>query len=320
MVLTDEEKALKYPRKVEGWNVFDTVLVNIVSIPMWQAVSWFLAAIGTFVAGFTGYSAVQALILTVFVFLAVPMWRFFIFETLFESRPYITERNEDYWDKEVYAGRFLFRFIIFWFIVLFACLQQWEFTVTDFVIVSTYDHAVLCVLWIMTDLCFAVYHQFNHVYNYKRHKWHHTLAKPTALQPCEFFGFGVYDATGHVVCFLIASVITYYGMFTYNSHQFWMGCIQWIIAGQIHHGGKDVDANIIVGLEFLRRAAGFKITMPYLHDLHHSETHCNFGMTGFGDVLYGFCAEMPLAELRALNQEKDSKRAKVTVTTTNKTD
>jgi len=63
---------------------------------------------------------------------------------------------------------------------------------------------------------------------------------------------------------------------------------------------------MVVGMEFVRRLAGQKATMTYLHDVHHQCTNYNFGMTGLTDKLLGTLAEgYPFA--RAAPKGEDAK-------------
>jgi len=308
-----------YEARQQPW-LFKTILTNIGSAAYWQLVDWAIALITQYVH--TDYliltSGLQSLIMLVLNTLLVVGTRFILFEGIYKNKEYVSPRKQR--DHE---DLFSYPYETFWFLLGWFCMYNMPIESQSFEILTFKEHVQLCFLWILTDCWFASYHYMNHCWFYGpktlvHHKEHHAFAKPTSWQPVDHFT--TVDGSGHVLCYLIASAITQFGVFGFSQKIYFMAMFQWMIAGQIHHGGKDIDANIICGLEFVRRALGFHVHMAKLHDIHHTDTHYNFGMTGlFDEYVLGTYREVPAEHAKRMKASSKKKQMSTTYNGVNET-
>ena len=59
---------------------------------------------------------------------------------------------------------------------------------------------------------------------------------------------------------------------------------QWVLVGEMQHGGKDIEIDSIPFLEYIRKIF-ISENMSLLHDNHHSKFNINFSLTGFPDKI-----------------------------------
>jgi len=285
----------------------DTIAINAFAIVYWQIFAYFLFAINVVISketfGQTLASFLTAFVMELAISYGVTETRKLVFCGLYHDRPYCTPRPNEHpvlnklssLEAHPYFPYWLAFHICYFLAYPYSVAPEGSTLMDSFSnTISLVDWFVLAALWLVTDVIFTIYHRSNHVYNYKAHKPHHGLAHPTPYQPDDHFW--IFDGTGHVVCYMCGAFTVQMAMevigMEMTSMVWWLGCYQWMILGQIHHGGKDVDANMVVGMEFLRQGLGFTASMTYLHDVHHQCTNYNYGMTGMGDQwIFGTLAE-----------------------------
>jgi len=234
-----------------SWEVF--------YVAYWQAVLMGVTWIHHQVILWTRGIWTEILFSTIAVFYTILLTiytRYWLFEIYWSKVPYITPRETGTDLHNTSAGG-LYHYL--WILLAAIMFSHVKIDLKGSYILNVWDHIVLLVLWMATDTCFYFYHRFNHLYLKK----------------------------GHVVCFLVGAKLLCMTMEI--SNEVWLiGMMQWIIIGQLQHGGKTVDGTSwIFMLEPLRKLVGLK-EMALLHDHHHTSGYpVNFGMTGHCDYLCG---------------------------------
>jgi sterol desaturase/sphingolipid hydroxylase (fatty acid hydroxylase superfamily) len=116
------------------------------------------------------------------------------------------------------------------------------------------------------------------------HKVHHQLVKPTSHESGENFTF--VDGSTHIIVYFLNYLILKRIMF-FDDFLFVLTYSQWVIVGQLQHGGKDVvELDSIPFLEYTRRRF-VKESLCVLHDRHHTLFNKNYSMTGIPDRIFG---------------------------------
>jgi sterol desaturase/sphingolipid hydroxylase (fatty acid hydroxylase superfamily) len=220
--------------------------------------------------------------------------RLVLFEKIFASTPYITERPKGTRISSEYPA---WDHAAFWVTVGHTMIYNLRSLDYEFLSMSDFYQAV--VLYIATDLCFWVSHGIMHTKSFfypSFHKMHHSVHKPTSYEHCEKFTY--IDGISHMVCFwtayrILFCMAPYNPIFLANgtgliSNRLWLlACVQWYQVGQWQHGGKNIPSNQVPGLQIVMNMCGVKHRMCLLHDLHHTKFNYNFGMTGIWDKLFG---------------------------------
>jgi len=260
-------------------------LWEVFYVAYWQAVligiTWIHHQVISWTRGI--WTEILFAVIAVFYTILLTLYtRYWLFEIYWSKMPYITPRETGTDLHNTSAGG-LYHYL--WILLAAIMFSHVKIDLKGSYILNGWDHIVLLALWMATDTCFYFYHRFNHLYLKKIHKIHHSCALPTSCKNVE--EFHAFDACGHVICFLIGAKLLCMTMEI--SNEVWLiGMMQWIIIGQLQHGGKAVDGTSwIFMLEPLRKLVGLK-EMALLHDHHHTSGYpVNFGMTGHCDYLGG---------------------------------
>jgi len=210
----------------------------------------------------------------------VLIWgRYFVFEILHRDVPYATRRVVP--TKMVIFSKN--RFIVGTFIMCCGTILFYNRPFFQIGWLSIYDHVLLLLIWVVTDAFFFALHGAMHVpWLFKTfHYLHHqAVPRPNAFGKCE--EFTPIDGLMHFVEYVIATSLI--NLVIPISNEIWLlGVLQWLIIGQLQHGGKAIWQNQIPGLEIVRRLAGVKHSFCLQHDLHHTKVNSCFSMTGIYD-------------------------------------
>jgi sterol desaturase/sphingolipid hydroxylase (fatty acid hydroxylase superfamily) len=244
-----------------------------------------------------------------FAFTILLATRFYLFEFLHQSTPYISKRNEHNTNISRYE-RFCIlskhamtneKHCMFWSFIACICVQFPVRPLSLIVLPSLTTIQNLLVdtlgIFMLSDLCFYIFHRFCHVSSVFKHihRLHHSLRRPTSYTNCELFT--LLDGIGHVFVFqfgfylyytFLRNVPTYPDL--YNT--IWiMSGLQWFIFGQCEHGGKNIPIRLIPGLHILQFIFGIHTNTPKLHDLHHSLLTVNYSLSGIFDRWFGTLKE-----------------------------
>jgi sterol desaturase/sphingolipid hydroxylase (fatty acid hydroxylase superfamily) len=222
--------------------------------------------------------------LGIFIGIITPIYRYIVFEVIYKSTSYISNRPYDK-SFDLYN---LYKLIRFGNVV--------SLGLVSYMIVPTYDiefryisinDVYICILsFFVTDILFYFSHRTMHnrlVYNMLGHQEHHKLHKPTSYMIIE--NFTLTDGLSHIIVFY-ANYMLMRQIFHIDAFLFSLMYSQWVIIGQLQHGGKNIKLDSIPLLEYIR---GFfvKDTMCLLHDKHHSLYNKNYSMTGIPDKVFG---------------------------------
>jgi len=286
VVSTNEEKTTccSYVRYALS-NIVYYGLWEVLYIAYWQIVltgiTWVHHQVLAWTSGlvteilFSVFAVYYTILLTIYT-------RYWLFEIYWAKKPYISPRETGTDLHNTSAGG-LYHYL--WILLAAIMFSYVKMDLKRSYILNGKDHLVLLALWMATDTCFYCFHRFNHLCLLMIHKIHHSCALPTSCMNVE--QFHALDACGHVICYLVGSKLLFFTMDI--SFEVWLvGMMQWIIIGQMQHGGKAVDGTSwIFMLEPLRKLVGLK-EMSLLHDHHHtSGCPVNFGMTGHCDYFGG---------------------------------
>lgn len=215
---------------------------------------------------------------------AILVWsRVFVFEVLHRKTPYITQRHA------AKRARFFSRDRVMVTAFLAVCGTPLFYyrPVFDLYLLSLSDHALLLALWLLTDLFFFLLHgamHFRWLFRTFHYAHHQGVPRPNAYIDCDRFTY--IDALTHFVEYIIAYNLL--SLVVPLSNELWLvGIYQWLIIGQLQHGGKAIRQNQLPGLEIVRRLAGVGHSFCFQHDMHHLKVSANFSMTGIYDKWFG---------------------------------
>jgi sterol desaturase/sphingolipid hydroxylase (fatty acid hydroxylase superfamily) len=228
-----------------------------------------------------------AIAIAVSITVLTPTIRILVFEGLFAHVPYLTRRKKS-WDIYkpnpwcLYVPLFIGPYI-YWYVDSLRGVSPWEACFASLV-------------FVVVDCWFWVTHRLMHtriLYERLGHKRHHTLHAPTAFDAVE--NFTVADGLTHYLAFHMGfeTVRLFTRLFGITlSQQLWaLSLSQWVIVGQLQHGGKNIWIDSIPGVEWLRILTGFGQSLCNVHDLHHGLVSYNYSLTGFADVVAGTYVE-----------------------------
>lgn len=206
--------------------------------------------------------------------------RYFIFEVLYSSVPYIDKRKI----KENLPSIGIRTWIIF-LVLLVTGTQVFKDKKFEYRILTVEDLMMCLLIFITTDGVFYISHSIMHVKPFYTifHKLHHSIHKPTVWEQLEYFS--VIDGLSHIAVYAIAYT-TLSNYIHINNQIFFLSLSQWYIIGQMQHGGKAIEQNQLPGLRYIMKLFGIK-SMCLQHDLHHTKFSYNFCMTGIYDRLFG---------------------------------
>ena len=221
----------------------------------------------------------------VYIGIVTPIYRYIVFEVIYKSMPYISDRHH-----EATLGWYnLYRLIRLGNCIVLGVVSH-LIVPTDGIIIFRYispSDLCKCMLsFFVTDVLFYFSHRAMHnrlVYSLLGHQEHHKLHKPTSHMVIE--NFTIADGLSHIMVFYVSYVLMLQSLHI-DTFLFCLLYSQWIIIGQLQHGGKDIQLDSIPGFEFIRRGI-VKETMCFLHDKHHSLYNRNYSMTGIPDKLFG---------------------------------
>ena len=222
--------------------------------------------------------------LGIFIGIITPLYRFTVFEVIYKSIPYISVRPSEK-PCEWYNIYKLIRLgnVISLGLVSYVIVPMDDIVFRYISISDVYK----CILsFFVTDILFYCSHRTMHnrfVYNTLGHQEHHKLHKPTSHMIIE--NFTLTDGMSHVVVFYVNYMLMRQ-IFHIDAFLVSLMYSQWVIIGQLQHGGKDIQLDSIPFLEYIR-SLFVKDTMCLLHDKHHSLYNKNYSMTGIPDKVFG---------------------------------
>ena len=221
-------------------------------------------------------------ILGITVGIVVPVYRFIVFEIIYGRREYISEREV----KQRVSWSNMYLIIRIQTVVSLAIMSYFIApTSMDYRFIHVRDIIKSVISFYTTDAFFYISHRSMHnrlVYTFLGHKEHHKLIKPTSHVSSETFTFS--DGSTHLIVFWLSYSLLKH-CFDFDNFLFILTFSQWVIVGQMQHGGKDIiDLDSIPFLEYSRQIF-VKESMCMLHDRHHSLFNKNYSMTGIPDKL-----------------------------------
>ena len=222
--------------------------------------------------------------LGIFIGILTPLYRFFVFEVIYKSTSYISNRSYE----KSFSLCNLYKLIRLGNVVSlgFASYMIVPMDGIDFRYISISDVYICILSFFVTDILFYFSHKTMHirfVYNILGHQEHHKLHKPTSYMIIE--NFTLTDGLSHIIVFY-ANYMLMRKIFHIDVFLFSLMYSQWVIIGQLQHGGKNIHLDSIPFLEYIRRVF-VKDTMCLLHDKHHSLYNKNYSMTGIPDKVFG---------------------------------
>ena len=222
--------------------------------------------------------------LGIFIGILTPLYRYMVFEVIYKSTLYISDRSYEK-SFELYN---LYKLIRVGNVISLGLVSYIIVPVDDIVFryISIGDIYKCVLSFFVTDIFFYFSHRTMHnrfVYNTLGHQEHHKLHKPTSYMIIE--NFTLTDGMSHIIVFY-ANYILMRQIFHIDAFLFSLMYSQWVIIGQLQHGGKNIQLDSIPFLEYIR-SFFVRETMCLLHDKHHSLYNKNYSMTGIPDKVFG---------------------------------
>lgn len=219
-----------------------------------------------------------------FIAILTPIYRYIVFEVIYNTYPYITDGRND---KPIEWYN-LYRLIRIGNVVSLSLVSYMVVPIDAIIFryISINDICKCIMSFFVTDMLFYFSHKTMHnklLYNTLGHQEHHTLHKPTSHMIIE--NFTLADGMSHIVVYYLNYIILRQ-IFQFDTFLFCLSYSQWIIIGQLQHGGKNIEIDSIPFLNYIRNFF-IKETMCFLHDRHHSLYNKNYSMTGIPDRLFG---------------------------------
>ena len=215
--------------------------------------------------------------------LITPFYRLIIFEYIYNKQNYISKRQMkvvNFYDlpKELCS----FTNILTYSVVGYFLLSK----PYDYRIITVFDVCLCVTCFFITDIFFYCTHRLNHLpifYSSLGHKEHHKLVKPTSYELIE--NFTLADGLSHILAFCL-SIIVLSQFTSIDNYQYILMFSQWVLVGELQHGGKDIEIDSIPFVEHIRKLF-INQNMCLIHDTHHSIYNKQYSLTGIPDKVLG---------------------------------
>ncbi len=230
-------------------------------------------------------------ILGFWVILCVPFCRFLVFEVVYLNTAYITPRQDRKWKDLCFTDMYPP-------VMMLTYVLIGQYYIGDIKIqtqsITMFELGYCILAFFCVDFAFYFTHRLMHVpilYRILGHKQHHVLTKPTAYDNIE--NFSLVDGLTHILAFDRGIRFLSYGVTVWtnrpslSTNLWFLVFAQWIIVGELQHGGKSLSVETIPLLELSRKILRCKSNLCSLHDMHHRSFTTHYSMTGLPDKLFG---------------------------------